>query len=151
MCVMSSFLFHWLICFHCSWQDDSCYLQDLISSHSELIGCSFWFQEKQLRVNMGISKLREKVKEHQEFVGQKVCAMDIFLWRCLANNSPFLIWVLNAPVIVCKKFNVAWCLLSFSLTQWLRRQGFTAVSGWRTLTVGSVASWRSLRKASTLW
>jgi choline-phosphate cytidylyltransferase len=29
-------------------------------------------QEKQLQVNMGINKLREKVKEQQERVGQKV-------------------------------------------------------------------------------
>jgi choline-phosphate cytidylyltransferase len=42
------------------------------------LGVSY-VKEKQLRVNMGISKLREKVKEHQEFVGQKVCAMNISL------------------------------------------------------------------------
>ncbi|CAM6036040.1 unnamed protein product [Sphagnum compactum] len=35
------------------------------------LGVSY-VKEKQLRVNMGISKLREKVKEHQEFVGQKL-------------------------------------------------------------------------------
>ncbi|CAN6460977.1 unnamed protein product [Victoria cruziana] len=36
------------------------------------LGVSY-VKEKQLRVNMGITKLREKVKEHQEKVGQKVC------------------------------------------------------------------------------
>lgn len=30
------------------------------------------YQEKQLRVNMGITKLREKVKEQQEKVGKTV-------------------------------------------------------------------------------
>lgn len=30
------------------------------------------YQEQQLRVNMGITKLREKVKEQQEKVGKKV-------------------------------------------------------------------------------
>ncbi|XP_058103959.1 choline-phosphate cytidylyltransferase 2-like isoform X3 [Magnolia sinica] len=35
------------------------------------LGVSY-VKEKQLRVNMGITKLREKVKEHQEKVGQKL-------------------------------------------------------------------------------
>ncbi|KAG0492044.1 hypothetical protein HPP92_005137 [Vanilla planifolia] len=35
------------------------------------LGVSY-VKEKQLRVNMGISKLREKVKEHQENVGKKL-------------------------------------------------------------------------------
>uniref|UniRef100_A0A0C9S1Z4 choline-phosphate cytidylyltransferase n=1 Tax=Wollemia nobilis TaxID=56998 RepID=A0A0C9S1Z4_9CONI len=35
------------------------------------LGVSY-VKEKQLRVNMGITKLREKVKEHQERVGQKL-------------------------------------------------------------------------------
>ncbi|KAH7292619.1 hypothetical protein KP509_29G077900 [Ceratopteris richardii] len=35
------------------------------------LGVSY-VKEKQLRVNMGISKLRQKVKEHQERVGQKL-------------------------------------------------------------------------------
>jgi hypothetical protein len=32
-----------------------------------------FLQEKQLQVGMGIKKLRQKVKEQQERVGQKVC------------------------------------------------------------------------------
>ncbi|KAH9313754.1 hypothetical protein KI387_022381, partial [Taxus chinensis] len=35
------------------------------------LGVSY-VKEKQLRVNMGITKLRQKVKEHQERVGQKL-------------------------------------------------------------------------------
>ncbi|KAH7415122.1 hypothetical protein KP509_14G028500 [Ceratopteris richardii] len=35
------------------------------------LGVSY-VKEKQLRVNMGISKLRQKVKEHQKRVGQKL-------------------------------------------------------------------------------
>lgn len=31
------------------------------------------YQEKRLRVNMGLKKLRQKVKEQQEKVGEKVC------------------------------------------------------------------------------
>lgn len=31
-----------------------------------------FYQEKQLRVNIGITKLREKVKEHQEKVGKNL-------------------------------------------------------------------------------
>ena len=30
------------------------------------------YQEKRLRVNMGLKRLREKVKQHQEKVGEKV-------------------------------------------------------------------------------
>jgi choline-phosphate cytidylyltransferase len=36
--------------------------------------CDLIYQEKQLRVNMGISKLREKVKEHQEKVIESLCS-----------------------------------------------------------------------------
>lgn len=40
-----------------------------------------WYQlqEKQLRVNMGISKLRQKVKEQQDRVGRKVLCVDNWL------------------------------------------------------------------------
>lgn len=41
----------------------------------------FLVQEKQLRVNMSITKLRQKVKEQQERVGRKVCqsVRNVFL------------------------------------------------------------------------
>ena len=46
--------------------------------------CFGWcMQEKRLRVNMRLKKLQEKVKEHQEKVGEKVC------W-CLAYNMKLL-------------------------------------------------------------
>lgn len=43
--------------------------------------CEFCcYQEKQLRVNMGITKLREKVKEQQEKVGKTVHIFQSNLW-----------------------------------------------------------------------
>lgn len=43
------------------------------------LGVSY-VKEKQLRVNMGITKLREKVKEHQENVGKKLAGMQQNEW-----------------------------------------------------------------------
>jgi hypothetical protein len=37
------------------------------------------YQEKRLRVNMGLKTLRDKVKQHQEKVGEKVLVFTIFL------------------------------------------------------------------------
>ena len=34
-------------------------------------------QEKRLRVNMGLKKLRDKVKQQQEKVGEKVCLVPM--------------------------------------------------------------------------
>lgn len=41
---------------------------------------SYILQEKQLQVGMGITKLRQKVKEQQERVGQKVWKQNFLLW-----------------------------------------------------------------------
>ncbi|PKU60696.1 choline-phosphate cytidylyltransferase 2 [Dendrobium catenatum] len=43
------------------------------------LGVSY-VKEKQLRVNMGITKLKEKVKEHQENVGKKLSGMQHNEW-----------------------------------------------------------------------
>ncbi|PKA60649.1 choline-phosphate cytidylyltransferase [Apostasia shenzhenica] len=43
------------------------------------LGVSY-VKEKQLRVNMGITKLREKVKEHQENVGKKLAEIQQNEW-----------------------------------------------------------------------
>lgn len=52
--------------------------------------CSF-YQEKQLRVNMGITKLREKVKEHQEKVKAKT--FEFLQIRYIFSNHILLIQV----------------------------------------------------------
>ena len=38
------------------------------------------YQEKRLRVNMGLKTLRDKVKQHQEKVGEKVLVFTIILF-----------------------------------------------------------------------
>jgi len=53
------------------------------------LGVSY-VKEKQLRVNMGISKLRQKVKEQQDRVGRK---LDIVARRAVLHQSE---WVENA-------------------------------------------------------
>lgn len=57
-----------------------------------------FYQEKRLRVNMGLKKLREKVKEQQEKVGEKVCFLNqsncatMISWRLgLLKESSLLI------------------------------------------------------------
>eukprot|EP00252_Welwitschia_mirabilis_P011609 TRINITY_DN258_c0_g1_i7.p1 TRINITY_DN258_c0_g1~~TRINITY_DN258_c0_g1_i7.p1 ORF type:complete len:354 (-),score=68.91 TRINITY_DN258_c0_g1_i7:383-1444(-) len=57
------------------------------------LGVSY-VKEKQLRVNMGILKLRQKVKEHQERVGKKLHTV------AKNANTHHLIWVENADRLV---------------------------------------------------
>ncbi|XP_012491158.1 choline-phosphate cytidylyltransferase 1 isoform X2 [Gossypium raimondii] len=112
------------------------------------LGVSF-VKEKRLRVNMRLKKLREKVKEHQERVGEK-------FWL-----SPLLIFTTNDHYNIHYVHNCG----KLDVTTIYKLLPCIVTSGWETLTAGlpDVMSWwkmliaglpdflRCSKKVSTKW